>query len=445
MFLERQRRFPLWTAPRDDSRPSRKRLLAAALAGLLCLPAHPARPSNLSSLADEPDWRQLDAYQGTITHDEFASLLEQVYAPHGGWQPYIRVDPDAAVIRKSNIPLEDLYTLRFAPAGAPARPRPPAYWRPRAAIPPLIPPAGRPLAGVKIALDPGHLGGRWARMEERWFQIGNAPPVMEGEMTLAVARLLAPRLRALGAQPMLLRDSDEPATPLRPYDLLDDAARALRDEGIAQPPPYYKGPADPDRQFTLAWMSEALFSRAEIRARGEEVNEVLHPDLVVCLHFNAEAWGDPARPVLVDKNHLHVIINGCYEPDELAKDDVRCELLLKLLNHSHAEELAIADAVAPVLARATGLPPYVYKGNNARLAGADPYVWERNLLANRIDRCPVIYIEPYVMNSPGVFARIQAGDYAGTRDVGGVQRKSIYREYADAVAAGLAGYYRQRP
>ncbi len=429
MFLERQHRFGSWML---------------ALTAVLGLTWNSGWASNLSPLATEPDWRQLNVYQGTISRAEFGDLLTRVYAPHGGWQAYIRLDAEAAVIRKSNIPLDDLYTLRFAPAGTPADARPDAYWRPRTDIAPVTPPAAKPLAGVRIALDPGHLGGRWARTEERWFQIGDAPPVMEGAMTFEVACLLMARLRALGADTMLLRNSDEPATPLRPPDLLGEAARALREQGIVQPRAGYDGPADPNRQFSVAWMSETLFARAEIRARAARVNGVLHPDLVVCLHFNAEAWGDPAKPALVDKNHLHVLINGCYAPDELAMDDVRFQLLTKLLNGSHTEELAIADTVAPVLTRATGLPPYVYKGENARLAGADPYVWERNLLANRIDECPVLYIEPYVMNSPGVFARIQAGDYEGTRQIDGVQRESIYREYADAVAQGLAAYYQKR-
>jgi hypothetical protein len=46
------------------------------------------------------------------------------------------------------------------------------------------------------------------------------------------------------------------------------------------------------------------------------------------------------------------------------------------------------------------------------------------------------------MNSRDAFARIQAGDYEGTRDIGDVARKSIFREYADSVADGLAEYYR---
>ena len=120
---------------------------------------------------------------------------------------------------------------------------------------------------------------------------------------------------------------------------------------------------------------------------------------------------------------------------------MRFELLLKLLNGSGAQEAAVAAVVAPALAAATGLPPYQYTGPNAVRIDNNPYLWARNLLANRLYECPVVYIEPYVMNSPEVFARVQAGDYEGTREFGGVPRKSIFREYADAVADGLTAYY----
>jgi hypothetical protein len=48
------------------------------------------------------------------------------------------------------------------------------------------------------------------------------------------------------------------------------------------------------------------------------------------------------------------------------------------------------------------------------------------------------------MNSRLVFARIQAGDYTGRRNFGGAMRKSVYREYADAVADGVVEYYSRR-
>ena len=399
-----------------------------------------AQAQNLSTLAALPDYRRLDAYQETMTREEFAGLLERLYAPHGGWQAFIRLDPDAAVIRKTSVPLDDLYTLRFAPSEAGRKPLPFAYWRPRAALPS----AEHPLDGVKIALDPGHLGGRWAKLEERWFQIGDQPPVMEGEMTLRVARLLEVKLRARGAIVTLVRDSDEPTTPLRPETLADAARQQLAEQGVEHPRLSFDGPADTERQFSIPWASNVLFTRADIRARSESVNGTIRPDLVVCLHFNAEAWGDPAKPTLVDRNHFHVLVNGCYGPDEIVKDDVRFEMLLKLLDRSGAEEASLAESVAPALAAATGLPPYQYTGANALHIGGSPAVWARNLLANRLYECPVVYVEPYVMNSPEVFARVQAGDYEGTREFGGVQKRSIFREYADAVADGLTAYYQGR-
>jgi hypothetical protein len=45
------------------------------------------------------------------------------------------------------------------------------------------------------------------------------------------------------------------------------------------------------------------------------------------------------------------------------------------------------------------------------------------------------------MNSKDVFARIEAGDYEGMRNVNGIERKSIFREYADSVTEGLVEYY----
>ena len=107
----------------------------------------------------------------------------------------------------------------------------------------------------------------------------------------------------------------------------------------------------------------------------------------------------------------------------------------------HEEEIPLAESIATALAQATGLPPYEYTDDRARRVPFSSYVWARNLLANRLYECPVVYCEPYVMNSAEVFARVQAGDYEGEREVAGRLRPSIVREYAAAVAAGLAGHF----
>jgi hypothetical protein len=213
--------------------------------------------------------------------------------------------------------------------------------------------------------------------------------------------------------------------------------------------PSYSGPDDPSREDSIPWETERLFYRVEeIHTRAEIVNEKIKPDLVLCLHFNAEPWGDPSHPVLVSVNHLHLLVNGAYSSGELGFDDERFTMLLKLLNRTYSEELSCSESVAASMARITGLPPYRYSGSNAKSVGNSGYVWARNLLANRLYECPVIFIEPYVMNSQEFFARVQAGEYEGLRDFGGVMRQNIFEEYAQGVVDGIAAYFqatRRRP
>src|SRR4029077_3604849 len=237
-----------------------------------------------------------------------------------------------------------------------------------------------------------------------------------------------------------VRNSAQPVTSKRPRDFVDLAKKILIKNGVHRPRDEVLNPKDPEKEGTIRWQSEMLFYRySEIRRRAMLVNTKLHPDLVLCLHFNAEGWGEPSNPTLIDNNHLHLLVNGSYLQDELDLDDERFEMIRRLLSRAYEEELPIADVVATSMAKATGLPAYQYPTTQTTTkVGSSGYVYARNLLATRLYRCPVIYCGPYVMNSRDAFARIQAGDYEGTRDIDGTPRKSIFREYADSVADGLA-------
>ena len=406
----------------------------------LAVPNAGLAADNIGILGSKPKWDVLEHYQHTITHDEFAHLVNDVYCTHGIPNDLIRIDAGSAQI-VTNRDAGSVFTLEFA-ADENSKARVPRLWRPAKALPAAKP--NKPLAGLRIALDPGHLGGKWAKMEERWFQVGNSKPVTEGDLTLRVSRMLATRLRKLGATVSFVRNSTQPTTPKRPADFRELAKNILIKNGVPRPRDEVLNPKDPEKEGTVRWQSEMLFYRySEIRRRAALVNNKLHPDLVVCLHFNAEGWGDPGSPTLIDTNHLHLLINGSYLPDEIALDDERFEMIRRLLSRAYDEELPVADAVASSMSKATGLPAYQYPTTQTTTkVGSSGYVYARNLLATRLYRCPVVYCEPYVMNSNDAFARIEAGDYDGTKEINGVQRKSIFREYADSVAEGLADYYR---
>ena len=117
----------------------------------------------LTPLSPAPDWQRLNRFQETITRALFVDLLDSVYAPNGAGAQWIKVESTRALIQEN---AWDQFVLRFASSTETSKPVP-RYWT---APTSLTPTANDelPLSGVKIAIDPGHLGGTWAKMEERW-------------------------------------------------------------------------------------------------------------------------------------------------------------------------------------------------------------------------------------------------------------------------------------
>ena len=141
--------------------------------------------------------------------------------------------------------------------------------------------------------------------------------------------------------------TDEPTTGKRPDDFRELARKILIKNGVPQPRADVLDSTDPAKEQTIRWQSEILFYRySEIRRRAALVNFKLHPDLVLCLHFNAEGWGDPTSPMLTDTNHLHLLVNGSYLAEELEFDDERFEMIRRLLSRAYDEELPLADTIA---------------------------------------------------------------------------------------------------
>lgn len=428
---------------RLSSPVSRRHFVAAASTAIAALPfgcrrqptTAAARPPSwiLTPLATPPDWSRLTPWHGTLTSEEFTSLIDSVLTHKpGAWFTHVQIRPGEALIRTASREAGTEYTHVF-PFAAHSIPSPAAgrFWRRAEELPPTSP--TRPLDGVRIAIDPGHLGGPWATMEQRSFQHRDAPPIREGDLTLATAQLLRPRLESLGASVFLLRNSSNPLTPLRPPELVAAARQSLAAE------------ARTSTEAEVIREAERLFYRtAEIRARGHRVNAELHPDFVVCLHFNADNWGNPSSPTLATANHLHLIAHGCLLPGELTLDDQRLESLLRIVQRIPDTEIPLGSAVARSMAAATGLPAFRYSSESARQVTDEPYLWLRNLLATRVYECPVIFLEPYVMNHPEVIDRIAAGDYEGLRNTAGRTMPSIFREYADGVTAGIADYFLSR-
>ena len=128
----------------------------------------------------------------------------------------------------------------------------------------------------------------------------------------------------------------------------------------------------------------------------------------------------------------------------MAEED-RFQMMERILQRIHEREVELSLVMADTFVERTDLPPYSYDPGSSRAKNvADhPYLWARNLLANRSYTCPVIFFEPWVMNNREVYNRMQLGHYEGEKEVGGEMQPSIMSEYADAVEDGLLKFFEE--
>lgn len=382
---------------------------------------------HLTDLANPPDWKELEKYQYTISREDFERELEEIYTLDGRWKDWITTTETSAMIRTSAADGTQLFELFFA--SEVKKESPVKFWRKRDEV--VVKDPVKPLLGLRIVIDPGHIGGEFSELEERHFIFQDTPPVKEGNLTLKVAKILAKQLETLGAQVTLTRESLKPVNPNKPEDYAEYSTDKLSKNGNITAPEVIKKE------------SAQLFYRAgEIRERAKHVNQNYRPDIVLCLHFNA---GVKSAELHKDE-HFHMIVNGAYMDSEVALDDQRFTMLLRVLQRIHSEETKLSAYAAAAFTANTGLKPYLYEPESNRALNVDknPYLWARNLAANRSFLCPVLFYEPYLMNGADTHARIQQGDYEGLRYLNGMLRPSIFREYVNAVTEGLVNYYSNR-
>jgi N-acetylmuramoyl-L-alanine amidase len=388
-------------------------------------------------------WFPIDLYQGTITRQQFEEKLHTLYDPFGVFPAYLDIN-DSRVIVYPAVKERRVsqFTLDFAPPGHPQPP--PRWFRTPEEFRAESRPLDKPLNGLRVAIDPGHIGGPWAQMEERSTRYHGSAPVQEGDLNLITGRLLKQELINLGASVFEVRDSTEPVTPYRPVDMLPEA-RAMLVDHAAQSTKLRVLPPDKlnllfgSRVMDLA---EFLFYRcSEIKERGNRIRNSFVPDITVTLYIDATPGSGRGR--LTSANANIFFVHGAYTRTEMADPNMQRRCVYKMVEGGSDIEAEVASDIATVFAQRTGLGPVKYGDSSTtrRVLDTNAYVVARNLAANREYDGPVVCTEPYFMNNRVVYQRLLAGDYTGQRTFNGKPYGSIFREYADCVAQGLVQAY----
>ncbi|PWU05932.1 MAG: hypothetical protein C5B47_08275 [Verrucomicrobia bacterium] len=408
--------------------------------------AYRADPIQILAPPDPAAWKTLEQYAGTLTRSEFEHRLHSVFDPTGAIYPFLTVEDKSVKIypdrSKTGLPLAE---VPFATQDY-RRPAPAAFRNP-AEIQNAAAPVTKPLAGLRVVVDPADIGGAWARMENRSQTYKGFGELREGDCNLLVAKVLTEKLEALGAKVFLTHATPEPVSGLKPEDLLEPAAAFLAERPTLLPKAFFDRAQGLSKKHpkTVKIAAETLLTKTvEARARAEKVRHEFRPDITLVLQHDATPRS--RRGGFARGNRNVFFIHGAYTSTELTEDPhQRLKMLTKLMTNVTPVEATVAEHIANHFVSMTGFQPVRY-GNSkvTRSTTGNPYVVARNLALNREHDGPVVVIEPYFMNERVTLQRLVTGDYEGVRFISGELRPSIYREYADAVVLGLLDAYGYR-
>lgn len=393
-------------------------------------------------------WMELDVFQETLTREEFERKLTEIFDPYGGLEKYMEVDTNRALFypteTRDSLPE---FELRFATSEAERR-EPPQQFRTPYDIRNQAKPPHKPLQGLRVALDPGHIGGDWARMEHRSVKYRGKGPVQEGDHVLLAAKILRDQLEELGAEVFMVREDATPVTPHRPKDFVDQAREILYERKPSLRDKYGDLPVEEQNKklgYQLQRLSEVMFFRgSDIEERGKKISREFNPDVTISMHFNASAKSGRGR--LVNNNRNIFFVGGAYTANEVDSPAQRLRMVYKILENPTPVEVEVSTAIADAFTEITGYPAVLY-GNSKNTREVTPgykYVVARNLAANRLYDGPIVFAEPYLMNQRHTYQRLLAGDYEGEKEFSGKKFRSIYQDYANGITNGLLDVYAPR-
>jgi len=284
-------------------------------------------------------------------------------------------------------------------------------------------PKERPLAGLRIAIDPGHMGGNtWDQRTGKFIRSAKGQVLSEGILTLQTALLLESELVALGAEVLLSRRTLNAVSPLEftKFDLRDFALEELRESSLQDwfQALLNKAPAgetlyrafqssrEVKQIFSDFMRSKYFINRADLMARVNAI-QPFSPDLTLIIHFDTLNSGPSNGVNPSGYNRTKAYVSGAFEKTEFASREDRRYFAQHLLDPvTWNASVQLSSAVVTQIGRQLGIRPDASGGSPSTRQVA-PGVFSRNLHLNRkITGAPVSYLECLFYNDPTEFAAL---------------------------------------
>jgi N-acetylmuramoyl-L-alanine amidase len=264
----------------------------------------------------------------------------------------------------------------------------------------------KPLSGLKIAIDPGHMAGDFEtgklEMKSLNFKkdsINGLPDsiqIAEGMLTYATAILLKEKLEADGATVFLTRQKNGYTAFGKTFDdwLKDDYKNKVEELSKS-------GKLSTDKKKLMLSSNYTkrnkflFFKDIELAQRANIIN-AFNPDFTVIIHFNVDetntGWKAPGT-----KNYNMTFIGGAFMPGDLSSQEKRFEFLRMIATTDIEKSIQLSGSVTEkfesILKVKTAGPTDAKYLREGCLTTEKKGVYCRNLQLTRYIHGPLVYGE----------------------------------------------------
>jgi N-acetylmuramoyl-L-alanine amidase len=307
----------------------------------------------------------------------------------------------------------------------------------------------KPLSGLKIAIDPGHMAGDFEtgklEMKSLNFKkdsiigLPDSIQIAEGMLTYATAILLKEKLESDGATVFLTRQKNGYTAFEKTFDdwLKDDYKNKVEELNKSGKLSVDKknlmlGPKFTKRNKFL------FFKDIELAERANIIN-AFNPDFTVIIHFNVDetntGWKAPGL-----KNYNMTFIGGAFMPGDLSSQEKRFEFLRMIATKDIEESILLSGATTEkfesILKVKTAGPTDAKYLREGCLTTEKKGVYCRNLQLTRYIHGPLVYGETlYQDNINECKALNKESDKTKNERI---------KEVAEAYYSGIKAYLNQR-
>lgn len=317
----------------------------------------------------------------------------------------------------------------------------------------------KPLEGLRVALDPGHLAhdmemaeieGKYVKMLPSKATKGKKIAFFEAAHTLATALFLKEKLQALGATVLMTRSRlDDYPLGLSYFEWEKTQAEQGMQEALE------KGFIDSVRAEKIrnnevgekehfTW----VYNQLDLRRRAELING-WKPHLTVIIHYNITqaAWRDRNRlgffPAATD-NFCMTFTPGSFMRGELQRPVDRLSFARLLLSADLDRSVSLSTAVVDEFHKKLKIPyvtetsPTSYIERACVYAGS-PGVYARNLSLSRLIASPLVYGESLCQEYPDEALALSRTPF----EIAGIPTSERVARVAEAYMAGILTWVKE--